>query len=183
LNAGTSSDGAAAAMKPARSALSHAFEKVWSAIPKHGQPIPDKADFRPERFARFLADIYLVELHDVPGKRLPIRLAGNNIRDHLGVDVKGMNYADFVPPERQHIAGASMPKMFEPHPRGRWIRKDILHKDGYREMIEMTQLPMLEAATGTRLVLGLIEGFGAELHGEGKFRFEDRDAEVFFELA
>ena len=170
-------------MKPARSALSHAFEKVWAAIPKHGQKIPDKADFRPERFVRFLPDMYLVELHDVPGKRLPIRLAGNNIRDHLGVDLKGVNYADFVPPERQAMAGASMPKLFEPTACGRWVRKDILHKDGYREMIEMTQLPLLEAKTGTRLVLGLIEGFGEELHGEGEFRFLDREAEVFFELA
>ncbi|MEQ8269149.1 MAG: PAS domain-containing protein [Parvibaculum sp.] len=175
--------GGAAAMTPPRSALSLAFEKAWSAIPKNGARIPDKADFRPERFARFLPDMYLVELHDVPGKRVPIRLAGNNIRDHLGVDVKGMNYADFVPPERQHIAGASMPKMFTSPPCGRWVRKDILHKDGYREVIEMTQLPLFEAKTGTRLVIGLIEGFGAELHGEGQFHFEGREAEVFFEPA
>ena len=166
-----------------RSARSRDFERVWAAIPRHGQAIPDKADFRPERFARFLADIYLVELHDVPGKRLPIRLAGNNIRDHLGIDVKGMNYADFVPPERQAMAGASMPRMFEAPVCGRWIRKDILHRDGHREMIEMTQLPMFEATTGRRLVLGLIEGFGEELHGEGHFRIESRDAEVFFDLA
>lgn len=178
---GPSSDGAVAAATP-RSALSLAFQKVWSAIPRHGLPIPDKADFRPERFACFLPDMYLVELHDVPGKRVPIRLAGNNIRDHLGVDVKGMNYADFVPPERQHAAGASMPKMFASPPCGRWVRKDILHKDGYREVIEMTQLPLLEAKTGMQLVIGIIEGFGEELHGEGVFRFEDREAEIFFDL-
>jgi hypothetical protein len=178
-----SNDAGGADRKAPRSASSFAFQKVWTAIPRHGKPIPDKADFRPERFARFLADIYLVELNDVPGKRLPIRLAGNNIRDHLGVDVKGMNYADFVPPERHAMAGASMPKMFGSPPLGRWIRKDIVHKDGHREMIEMTQLPLLEAKTGTRMVIGLIEGFGEELHGEGEFRFEDRDVEIFFELA
>ena len=88
-----------------------------------------------------------------------------------------------LPPERQHIAGASMPKMFTSPPCGRWVRKEILHKDGYREVIEMTQLPLFEAKTGTRLVIGLIEGFGAELHGEGQFHFEGREAEVFFEPA
>lgn len=183
MSTNISSGDAAAATKSPRSALSHAFEAAWSAIPKHGARIPDKADFRPERFARFLPDIYLVELSDDPQNRLPIRLAGNNIRDHLGVDVKGMNYADFVPPERHALAGATMPRMFADPPLGRWVRKDIIHRDGYREMIEMTQLPMFEAATGTRLVIGLIEGFGAELHGEGHFRFEDRDSELFFEPA
>jgi hypothetical protein len=165
-----------------RSEKSIAFQRAWSAIPKQGL-IPDKTDFRPERLARFLPDIYLVELSDDPQNRLPIRLAGNNIRDHLGVDVKGMNYADFVPPERHAMAGATMPKMFGSPPLGRWIRKDIVHQDGYREMIEMTQLPLLDAQSGKRLVMGLIEGFGTELHGEGQFRFEDRESELFFDLA
>lgn len=48
----------------------------------------------------------------------------------------------------------------------------------------MTQLPMTDNATGARLVIGIVEGFGApEPHSaDGKFRFESRNREYFFDI-
>lgn len=168
---------------PARSQKSLAFQKAWEAIPKEGF-IPEKSSFRPERFASFLNSIFLVELSDDPARRLLIRLAGQAIRDGLGCELRGMSYADFVPEEHRSQAGNSMQLMFGPRPCGRWIGKEVAHLDGYREPIEMTQLPMIDSATGAHLVIGIVEGFGLlEPHqADGKFRFESRDREYFIDI-
>lgn len=166
-----------------RSQQSLAFQQAWATIPKQGL-VPDKADFRPERLAPFLNDIYLVELTGDPERRLVFRLAGQTIRNALGIDLRGLSYADFVPEEHRLHAGISMDLMFGPRPCGRWIGKDIVHLDGYREPIELTQLPMTDRATGARLVLGIAEGFGAAgMHeGEGQFCFECRETEYFIDI-
>lgn len=168
---------------PARSQKSLAFQRAWQAIPKEGF-IPEKSSFRPERFAPFLNSIFLVELSDDPARRLLIRLAGQEIRDGLGCELRGMSYSDFVPEEHRNLAGSSMQLMFGPRPCGRWVGKEVVHFDGYREPIEMTQLPMIDGASGTRLVIGIVEGFGAqESHRiDGKFRFESRDREYFIDI-
>ncbi|MBA4209944.1 MAG: hypothetical protein C0454_10485 [Parvibaculum sp.] len=166
-----------------RSARSLAFQQAWAAIPKQGF-IPDKSDFRPESLAPFLNDIYLVEFTGEAERRLVFRLAGQTIRDALGIDLRGLSYADFVPEEHRFHAGKSMELMFGPHPCGRWIGKDIAHLDGYREPVELTQFPMLDRASGTRLILGIAEGFGMSDRHEaaGKFCFECREAERFIDI-
>ena len=74
--------------------------------------------------------------------------------------------------------------MFGPRPCGRWVSKEIVHMDGFHEPIELTQFPMLDAAAGTRLILGIAEGFGTLVRheGNGNFHFENRDAEYFIEI-
>ncbi|MDO9125961.1 MAG: PAS domain-containing protein [Parvibaculum sp.] len=170
---------------PARSAKSIAFQEAWAGIPKSAL-IPDKADFRPERLKNFLNDIYLVELHQEAERRLLFRLAGQSVRDGLGIEMRGLNYVDFVPPEHRASAGISMRKMFGPVPCGRWVRKEVVHRDGFREPIELTQMPMTDLAGGGWLVIGIVEGFGENrAHAEadeGKFRFESFDAEYFIDI-
>ncbi|MFN3933395.1 MAG: PAS domain-containing protein [Parvibaculum sp.] len=168
---------------PARSPKSLAFQKAWEAIPKEGL-IPDKSSFRPERFAQFLNSIFLVELSSDPARRIVFRIVGQTIRDALGRELRGMSYSDFVPEEHRSQAGSSMQLMFGPRPCGRWVGKEVVHLDGYREPVEMTQLPMTDNATGARLVIGIVEGFGTpEPHSaDGKFRFESRNGEYFFDI-
>lgn len=146
--------------------------------------IPDKAEFRPERLVPFLTDIYLVELHDDPGSRLLFRLAGETIREALGLELKGHNYADFVPPEHRERSGLSMRQMFGARPCGRWVGKEVVHTDGYRRPIELTQFPMTDFATGAKLVIGIAEGLGPALahDASGEFRFESREAECFIDI-
>jgi hypothetical protein len=166
----------------ARSERSIGFERAWAAIPKSGA-IPDKADFRPERFASFLNDIYLVELHHEEAKRVLFRLAGEHIRNSLGVELRGQNYIDFVPEEHRETSGISMKLMFSPHPCGRWVRKEVVHRDGFRERLDLTQFPMTDKANGLRLILGIAEGFGESFsHADGRFRFEHVDGEHFIDI-
>ena len=73
-----------------RTERSHAFQRAWAAIPRDSS-IPDKTDFRPERFASFLADIYLVELHTEAYRRVLFRqliqfLCGNPPGSSSGSD-------------------------------------------------------------------------------------------------
>lgn len=170
---------------PARSAKSIAFQEAWAGIPKSAF-IPDKADFRPERLKAFLNDVYLVELHAEAERRVLFRLAGQSVRDGLGIEMRGLNYVDFVPPEHREASGTSMRKMFGPVPCGRWARKEIVHRDGFRELIELTQMPMTDNASGGWLVIGIVEGFGENrAHAEadnGRFRFESLDAEHFIDI-
>lgn len=163
--------------------MSFAFQQAWLAIPKEGL-IPDKSAFRPERLAAFLNNIFLVEFTDNPGHRLNFRLAGQAIRDGVGRELRGMNYSDFVPAAHRDHAGHSMNLMFGPRPCGRWVSKEIVHMDGFHEPIELTQFPMLDAAAGTRLILGIAEGFGTLVRheGNGNFHFENRDAEYFIDI-
>lgn len=166
-----------------RSERSLAFQAAWLKLPRTGF-VPDKADFRPERLAPFLTDIYLVELSNNPSARLQVRLAGATLRDRLGLDLRGQNYADFVPTEHREESGLSMRLMFGPVPCGRWVRKEIVHTDGYREPIELTQFPMTDLSTGTRLILGIASGFGDGFchEPEGEFIIENRETEQFIDI-
>ena len=166
-----------------RSEVSIAFERAWSAIPKDGL-IPDKADLRPERFAPFLRNAYLVELHDEPERRVLFRIAGEVIRNALGVDLRGRNYIDFVPEEHRATSGTSMKLMFGAQPCGRWVRKEVVHRDGFRQILELTQLPVIDRASGLQLVLGIAEGFGEDVAhtADGRFRFECLDHEQFIDI-
>lgn len=168
---------------PTRSERSVAFQTVWTNLSKTSV-IPDKADFRPERLAPFLNDIYLVELSDDPSARVHIRLAGGALRERLGVDLRGQNYADFVPLEHREKSGLSMRLMFGPRPCGRWVRKEIVHTDGYREPIELTQFPMTDHSNGTRLVVGIAIGVAGDFthEAEGSFLIENREAEQFIDI-
>ncbi|MEQ9151850.1 MAG: PAS domain-containing protein [Parvibaculum sp.] len=166
-----------------RSEKSRAFEAAWRGIPATGF-IPDKTAFRAEHFAPFLNDIYLIELHDDRERRLLFRIAGQAIREALGLELKGQNYIDFVPPEDRERSGLSMRLMFGARPCGRWVGKQIVHTDGFRQPIELTQFPMMDADGGTRLVIGIAEGFATALEHEagGEFRFESHEAECFIDI-
>ena len=166
-----------------RSETSIAFEEAWSAIPKSGL-IPDKAELRPERFAPFLRNTYLVELHDEPERRVLFRIAGEGIRNALGVDLRGRNYIDFVPEEHRDTSGTSMKLMFGAQPCGRWVRKEVMHRDGFRQLLELTQFPVRDRANGSQLVIGIVEGFGEDIAhaADGRFRFECLDHEQFIDI-
>ena len=166
-----------------RSDASIAFENAWSAIPKDGI-IPDKAELRAERFAPFLRNTYLVELHDEPDRRVLFRIAGEGIRNALGVDLRGRNYIDFVPEEHRDTSGTSMKLMFGAQPCGRWVRKEVMHRDGFRQLLELTQFPVRDRANGSQLVIGIVEGFGEDIAhaADDRFRFECLDHEQFIDI-
>jgi len=170
-------------MPAIRSEKSIAFEAAWAAIPKLGL-VPDKAEFRPERFATFLRNTYLVELHGEIEHRILFRIAGEGIRNALGVDLRGRNYIDFVPEAHRETSGISMNLMFGPCPCGRWVRKKVVHRDGFRQILDLTQFPVSDRASGHRLVIGIVEGFGEDsAHtADGRFRFEQLDREHFIDI-
>lgn len=170
-------------MPALRSGTSVAFEEAWAAIPKHGL-VPDKAELRPERFAPFLRTAYLVELHDEPDRRILFRIAGEGIRNALGVDLRGRNYIDFVPEEHRETSGTSMKRMFGEQPCGRWLRKEVVHRDGFRQLLELTQFPVSDRANGLQLVLGIAEGLGEDIAhtADGRFRIECLDHEQFIDI-
>lgn len=166
-----------------RSPTSLAFQRAWEAIEKTG-PIPDKAQFRAERFAAFLPIIYLLELNADPKNRLVIRLVGERVRDGLGLNLTGKNYIDYVPGEHRPLSGASLFSLFETPPRGRWVQKTLIHRNGGRQAITLTQFPMISNTEGQHFVIGIAEGFDEEPTREpdGHFHFENGEAEHFIDI-
>ncbi|HCX67309.1 PAS domain-containing protein [Parvibaculum sp.] len=168
-----------------RSERSIAFVKAWATIPRKGF-IPDKADFRPERLAAFLNDVYLVELHEDLENRIRFRIAGEHIRNGLGFELKGRNYIDFVPDDHRAMSGMSMHRMFAPQPCGRWVRKCITRPGREQNIVELTQLPMMDRTHGVKLVIGIAEGFAEALLqsdcGSQGVLFENLESEHFFDI-
>ena len=167
-------NGSAPDLDSLRSPTSKAFQLAWANIPKTGF-IPDKADFRAERFAPFFPIIYLIELSDDPEKRMMFRLAGQTVRDNIGLDLKGWNYANFIPEEHRTRSGISMFRMFADPPCGRWVCKKVIHRGGHHQPVQLTQMPMMSDSEGKRLVLGIVEGLEREPpHSpDGYFRMEN----------
>ena len=165
-----------------RSPTSLAFQRAWEAIEKTGS-IPDKAQFRPERFAAFLPIIYLLELNAGTENRLIIRLVGERVRGGLGLNLTGENYIDYVSAERRPTSGASLFSLFET-PRGRWVQKTLVHRSGFCQDIALTQFPMMSEADGKHFVIGIAEGLHEDLRHDpdGRFHFENGGADLFIDI-
>ena len=166
-----------------RSPTSLAFQRAWEAIEKTG-PIPDKAQFRAERFAAFLPIIYLLELNAETENRLIFRLVGERVRNGLGLNLTGKNYIDYVPGEHRPLSGASLFSLFETPPRGRWVQKTLVHRNGVRQAIALTQFPMISNKDGQHFVIGIAEGFGNDLQHDpdGRFHFENSGWDHFIDI-
>ncbi|MGX1199108.1 hypothetical protein [Parvibaculum sp. MBR-TMA-1.3b-4.2] len=166
-----------------RSPTSLAFQRAWEAIEKTG-PIPDKAQFRAERFAAFLPIIFLLELNAGPENRLIVRLAGERFRSGLGLNPTGENYIDYVTREHRPNSGASLFSLFDTPPRGRWVQKTLVHGSGFRQDITFTQFPMISKADGQRFVIGIAEGIREDLRHapDGRFHFENGGTDLFIDI-
>ena len=166
-----------------RSPTSLAFQRAWEAIEKTG-PIPDKAQFRAERFAAFLPIIFLLELNAGPENQLIVRLAGERFRAGLGLNPAGENYIDYVTREHRPNSGASLFSLFDTPPRGRWVQKTLVHGSGFHQDITLTQFPMGSETDGKRFVIGIAEGLHEDLRHapDGRFHFENGGVDLFIDI-
>lgn len=137
---------------PDRSAQSRAFEAMWRGLARDGL-IPKRSAFLPERAAKLLPHIALIEVHPCAPMTTRIRLVGNALRMLADMDVTGLDFLDMVADRAYHAE--RMRKCMQ-HPCGNWSAAPIVYERGYKSLIEITNLPLIDDQTGGRLALALI---------------------------
>jgi hypothetical protein len=144
---------------PRRSEQSLAFEAMWRELPKEG-PVPHRSAFRPERAARLLSNIVLLEINPEPPVTTRIRLVGGTLRNLAGMDVTGLDYLDLVPDrdyQAAHLRTCAL------HPCATWSASPVIYERGYNSLMEITNFPLICDRPGERLGLVLICELGSDL--------------------
>jgi hypothetical protein len=125
--------------QPARSPDSTAFEDIWTAA-KGGDPVPSRNAIDLRRFARFAANMAIIE-PDPSALALPFRLSGSWFFDLFGFDLTGMDYLEFVDPAIKENAHAYVMACLE-QPCGLWQRTPAQIDNGELAQFEYTILPI-----------------------------------------
>jgi hypothetical protein len=141
---------------------------MWRGLGREGL-LPNRSAFLPERAARMLAQIILLDIFlgtpnpdklSDTGVTTSVRLIGSRLRELADMDVTGQDYLDFVPDREYQSAYL---RCCEEKPCGSWSVSPVVYERGYNSLIEITHFPMTDEKTGAHFRLIMIEEMGAEL--------------------
>jgi hypothetical protein len=136
-----------------RSAESLAFEAHWRNLPKTGL-VPERVQFKPEKAARFLRNLVLVEAPDADATRVNIRLAGSGVQERMHRDITGHDYLDFLP-KPYHDGALASAKLMLSYPCGLWQVMAVHYERGYSQNVEITAFPLI-AGEGSAPLLVIV---------------------------
>jgi hypothetical protein len=143
-----------------RSQKSHAFEKQWSELRKGDEPIPPQKAFDPIAFVDYLPVLVLAEI-DLDEKTMPIRLAGNLIRDFVGFELTGKDFLEYdTNPDTE--LGWEHRRAYHDHPCGRYEVLDIKFGGGFYVECALTILPLI-GEKKERIVAVFVEPFESKV--------------------
>lgn len=140
-----------------RTSESQLFETMWRALPRDGH-VPYRSSFQPERAGRLLSNIVLLEINpgaSSDGREMTthIRLVGGALRDLADLNITGLDYLDLVP-DRDYQARHLMTCLKQPC--AAWSLSPVVYDRGYSSLIEITNFPLIDKATGKHLALVLM---------------------------
>lgn len=138
---------------PERSDLSQAFETMWLGLERKNGPVPFRSAFLPERAARMLPRIALLEIHAGAPMTTNIRLVGSTLRMLADFDLTGHDFLDMVADREYH---ASRIRTCMTHPCATWSAAPIIYERGSTSLIEITNFPLIDDATNGYLSLALL---------------------------
>ena len=144
---------------PTRSVQSLAFEAMWRDLPRENL-IPLRSAFRPERAARLLANILLIDIDPTPPVRTRIRLVGGALRNLAEMDLTGQDYLDLVPDRAYQAAHLRLCAL---HPCATWSAAPVIYERGYNSLNEITHFPLIDDASGAHMGLVLMFEIGSDL--------------------
>ncbi|MBV9903031.1 MAG: PAS domain-containing protein [Alphaproteobacteria bacterium] len=165
-----------------RSANSVAFEAFWRSLPRHGAAAPNRREFKPEKAARFLRNLVLVEGPRNADARLRIRLVGSAMQMRIQRDITGADYLDFLAPEHQDAAVQTGLVMLT-RPCGLWQCMDVHYERGFAQRLELTAFPLLADAESLPLILCFVEptkGLVTPTPHQGRAMWADTAAQFEF---
>ena len=140
-----------------RTPESELFEAMWRALPRDGR-VPYRSSFHPERAGRLLANIVLLEVNpgaaaDGSDMTTHIRLVGGALRDLADLNITGLDYLDLVP-DREYQARHLMTCLKQPC--AAWSLSPVVYDRGYSSLVEITNFPLIDNASGKHLALVLM---------------------------
>jgi hypothetical protein len=149
---------------PQRSERSRALETAWRNLERGTKLIPARSAFRPERLARLLSHIVLLDIFPPrePYDRMTtrVRLLGSTLRELADTDMIGVDYLDLVP-DRDHQTEHL--RLCVETPCASWSVAPVVYERGYNSLIEITHFPLTDEETGTHIGMILIDEMGADL--------------------
>lgn len=137
-----------------RSEKGLAFERQWSKLRNKGELIPPHSAFDLLEFLDFLPVLVIAEI-DLASRTMPIRFAGNAIRDFVGIELTGKDFIEYDSNADPEVSWQHR-QAYHDHPCGRYEVLDIKFQGGFHMECALTILPL----TGTndeRLVVTLVE--------------------------
>lgn len=133
-----------------------ALFEYWSGL-RRGGTVPKRAEIDPRRIEGLLSDTFILE-RIAPGLAR-FRVAGANLAELMGMDVRGMPVSSFITPDgRDSLAGA-LARLFE---EPATVQLDLLSKTGFGTA----------ALTGRMLLLPLQSDLGDVSRAIGCFVVE-----------
>lgn len=116
------------------------FFAYWDGLPKQGL-VPRRDDFDPVTVKDLLPDVAILQYRFEGPGALVFRLVGTEHVNRWGRELTGLNYLDFVPPERRVLAWARQRLIVE-HPCGTHSFRIETYASGRQVRLESTALPL-----------------------------------------
>lgn len=123
-----------------RSETSLQFERQWATLRNGDELVPLYSAFDPLDFAEYLSLLVIAEI-DLEKQTMPIRLAGNTIRDFVGFELTGKDFLDYDNSENSEISWRHR-MSYHDCPCGRFELVDVRYGSGLYMECALTILPL-----------------------------------------
>lgn len=143
-----------------RSKASLAFERQWSELRQDGAVVPLQDAFDPIEFIDYLPVLVLAEI-DLENMTMPIKLAGNAIRDFVGFELTGKDFLEYDSNDDADLGWVHR-RCYHDHPCGRYELLDIKFGGGFFMESALTILPLI-GTMGERSVAVFVEPFESKV--------------------
>jgi hypothetical protein len=127
---------------PACRTLAQGYLSMLQSV---GGAVPAKADLDLQNFVSIMPHLALVAI--TKPDRCVYRVAGEKLKERVGLNLSGRNYYEFVPPERREIAARAM-HMVVDTPCAMRAEIQQSYSGGVAMMIEATGFPLRSAEAG-----------------------------------
>ena len=118
-----------------------AFTRQWAHLREGDALVPSYAAFDPLDFVDFLSMLVIAEI-DYEAGTMPIKLAGNTIRDFVGFELTGQDFLQFDKTDNDEKSWRHR-RAYHNHPCGRYERLDVRFDSGIFMECALTILPLL----------------------------------------
>lgn len=132
-----------------------ALANLWLNLPrKKGHFCPHKSSFSPVSLRQHLKSIFLFERQDED--TLMVRVAGSNIREHLGQELTGKNLFDILPTEYAYSYREYYNKL-QSYPCAGLVKRPAAKSGGGRQLLKSLHLPLLDGDGIARFFVGALQ--------------------------
>ncbi len=141
-----------------------AVTELWASLPrKTGFFCPEKSSFSPVSLGKHLKSIFMFERSDAD--TLLVRVAGSEIREHLGHELTGKNLFETLPTEYAY-SYREYYNSLQALPCAGVVKRPAAKSGGGRQLLKTLHLPLLDVDGIARYFVGALKVERLPLHFE-----------------